>query len=136
MLLNFIRPIGKNTYKIYDPLGRKLLTRLWLGFSYLSEHKFRYNFADSFNPLCSCLETESTLNFFLRENYTTLRRALTTDLKNINDAIMSLNESDLLRVILYGNKSFDNNMNISIQLQLSNLSKTLKGLINLFFNSH
>ena len=37
-----------------------------------------------------------------------------TDLKNINDAIMSLNESDLLYVILYGNKNFDNNMIISI----------------------
>ena len=37
-----------------------------------------------------------------------------TDLKNINDAIMSLNESDLLHVIMYGNKNFDNNMNISI----------------------
>ena len=37
-----------------------------------------------------------------------------TDLKNINDAIMFLNESDLLHVILCGNASFDNNMNISI----------------------
>ena len=36
------------------------------------------------------------------------------DLKNINDAIMSLNESDLLHVMLYGSKNFDNNMNISI----------------------
>ena len=33
---------------------------------------------------------------------------------NINDPIMSLNESDLLHIILYGNKNFDNNMNISI----------------------
>ena len=54
MLLNFIRPIGSSSYKIYDPLGIKLLTRLWLGFSHLSEHKFRRNFADSLNPLCSC----------------------------------------------------------------------------------
>ena len=37
-----------------------------------------------------------------------------TDLKNINDAIMSLNESGLLHVTLYGNKNFDNNMSISI----------------------
>ena len=60
------------------------------------------------NPLCSCsLETESTLHFFLRcQNYATLRRALMTDLKNINDAIMSLNESDPLHVILCGNGSF------------------------------
>ena len=37
-----------------------------------------------------------------------------TDLKNINDAIMSLNERDLLHVMLYGSKKFDNNMNMSI----------------------
>ena len=37
-----------------------------------------------------------------------------TDLKNINHAIMSLNESDLLHVMLYGSKNFDNIMNISI----------------------
>ena len=116
MLLNFIRPIGNSTYKIYDPLGIKLLTRFWLGFSHLFEHKFTHNFADSLNPLCSCsLETESTLHFFLCcQNYTALCLALMTDLKNINDAIMSLNESDLLHVIMYGNKNFDNNMNISI----------------------
>ena len=35
-------------------------------------------------------------------------------LKNINETIMSLNESDLIHVILYGNKNFDNNMNKSI----------------------
>ena len=40
MLLIFIRPIGNSTYKIYDPLGIKLLTRLRLGFSHLSEISF------------------------------------------------------------------------------------------------
>ena len=58
MLLNFSRPIGNSTYKIYDPRGIKLLTRLRLGFRDLSKHKYRHNFADSFNPLRSCsLET-------------------------------------------------------------------------------
>ena len=72
MLLNFIRPIANSTDKIYDPLGIKLLTRSRLGFSHFSEHKFRHNFADSLNPLCSCsLETESTFHFFPRcQNYT------------------------------------------------------------------
>ena len=37
-----------------------------------------------------------------------------TDLKIINDITMSLNENDLLHVILYGNKNYDNNMNIKI----------------------
>ena len=116
MLLNFRRPIENSTCKIYDPLGIKLLTRLRLGFSYLSEHKFRHNFTDSLNSLCSCsLEIESTLHFFLRcQNYTTLRRTFMTDLNNINDATMSLNESDLFHVMQYGSKKFDHNMNISI----------------------
>ena len=48
MLLNFIRP-----------KGIKLFTRLQVGFSHLSG-KFRHNFADSLNPLCSCyLKTET-----------------------------------------------------------------------------
>ena len=38
-----------------------------------------------------------------------------TDLKNTNDAIMCSNENDQqLHVIMYGNKNFDNNMNINI----------------------
>ena len=36
------------------------------------------------------------------------------ELKNINDSIMSLFENDLLHVLIYRNKNFDNNMNISI----------------------
>ena len=64
-LLNFIRPTGNSTYKFYDLLGIKLFTRFWLGFSHLLEHKFRYNFANSLNPLSSCsLRTESTHHYF------------------------------------------------------------------------
>ena len=45
VLLNFIRPTGNSTFKIYDLLGIKLLTALRLGFSQFSED--RHNFADS-----------------------------------------------------------------------------------------
>ena len=37
MPLNFTRPIRNSTYKIYDPLGIKILTKLRLGFSHLSK---------------------------------------------------------------------------------------------------
>ena len=46
-LLTFIRPLGNDTYGIYDPLGVTLLNRLCLGFSHLREHKFKHNFVDT-----------------------------------------------------------------------------------------
>ena len=65
MLLHFIKPTANSTYKPYDMLGIKPLTRLQFGFSDLFKQKFRHNSAESLNPLCTCsLETESTLHFF------------------------------------------------------------------------
>ena len=62
-----MRPLENDTYGIYDPLGIRLPNRLRLGFSHLSEHKFRHNFTDTLNPLCSCsLEMEDTDHHFVR----------------------------------------------------------------------
>ena len=39
--------------------------RLRLGFINLCEHKFRHNFHDTLNPLCSCsIDPETTLHYF------------------------------------------------------------------------
>ena len=60
------RPIPNSIFKIHDPLGIKFLTRLTLGLSHLNEHRFRHNFQDCLNTLCSCsLEVESITHFFL-----------------------------------------------------------------------
>ena len=108
-LLAFIRPLENDTCGIYDPLGIRLLNRLRLGFSHLREHKFRHNFADTLNLLCSCsLETEDTEHYFLRcQNNLSFCTILMNDLNNINTAIASLNSNDLHRVILYGDESFN-----------------------------
>ena len=52
-LLKIGRPTAKPTYNIHNPIGLKFLTRLRLGLSHLNEHKFRHNFQDCINPLCS-----------------------------------------------------------------------------------
>ena len=53
-------------YKINDPIGLKFLTRLRVNLSHLREHKFRYNFLDTFNPLCSCsIKIEYTKHYLL-----------------------------------------------------------------------
>ena len=66
-ILNFIRPKGNSVFDIHDTNGIKLLTRLRLNFSHLNEHKFRHNFNDMVDPMCTCgLEPETTLHYLLR----------------------------------------------------------------------
>ena len=69
-LLSFIRPNQSNIFNIFAPVGLKLLTRLGLGLSHLNEHKFRHNFQDCLNPLCSCiLEIEDTTYYLLQSQH-------------------------------------------------------------------
>ena len=63
LLLNFIQPSASKVYNIKDTIGIELITRLRLGFSHLREHKFKHNFQDMLNPLCSCsIEVEIYLS--------------------------------------------------------------------------
>ena len=133
-LLTFIRPLENDLWWIYDPLGVRLLNRLRLGFSHLREHKFRNNFADTLNPLCSCcLETEDTEHYFLCcQNNLSFCTTLLNDLNNINTAIASLNPNDLLRVILYGDKIFYKETNCKILT--ASITFRHNALKNLCFN--
>ena len=103
-LLNFIRPNCNNVFKINNPLGLKLLTRLRIGFSHLKEHKFQHNFQDSVDPLCSCrIDIELTVHFFLHYlNLTTQRQTLLNKLKSINANILAENENSFVRTLLFG----------------------------------
>ena len=114
--LTFIRPLENDTYGIYDPVGVRLLNRLRLGFNHLREHKSKHNFADTLNPLCSCsVETEDTEHYFLCcQNNLSVRTTVMNDLNNINTAMASLSPNDLLRGILYGDKSFSRETNFKI----------------------
>ena len=65
-LLNFIRRNSNNVRNINNPLELKLLTCLRIGFSHIKEHKFKHNFQDSVDSLCSCGNNiKSTVHFFL-----------------------------------------------------------------------
>ena len=60
-IISVIRPKKTSIFKIHDINGIKLLNRLRLHFSHLNEHKFRHNFRDATDPMCSCgLEPETT----------------------------------------------------------------------------
>ena len=60
-ILKYMRPSPSSVFQCHNPQGIKFLTRLHLGLNYLFEHKFKYSFQDSLNPLCKCsIEVELT----------------------------------------------------------------------------
>ena len=89
-------------YNIHDPIGLKFLTRLRVNFSHLREHKFRYNFVDTLNPLCSYgLEIESTKHYLLHcPFYTCIGRTLYDNIKTIIGPISDLSDDKLVNILL------------------------------------
>ena len=110
------RPHANSTYRIHNPVGIRLLTRLHLSLSHLNEHKFGHNFADCVNSLCSCcIEPETTLHVFLHcHNFLNIRRKLFDKIKLLDETLLQLNDESLLTVLLFGSKIYNEQVNVQI----------------------
>ena len=105
-----------NVFGVFNPLGLKLIWRLRLGLSHLNEHRFKHNFNDCMNPLCTCsLDIESTVHYFLHCNYyNSASISLLNDLNAVDRTLLSLSDLSLLNVLLYGGPQFDDSQNTYI----------------------
>ena len=100
-LLSFIRPRSNSIYNIHNPLGVKYLTRLRIGFSHLKEHKFRHDFQNSIDPMCSCSSgIETTVHFFFHcANFNIQRQTLFDKIATINADIFTENEDSIVNTL-------------------------------------
>ena len=133
-LLNFIKPMANSIFNIYDATGVKLLTRLRLGFSHLNEHKFRHNFQETLNPMCSCMaEAETTCHFLLRCcNFTNIRMSLMNDLSHIDNSFTLLTENKLVDLLLFGCDKYDsltNRIILNLTISFIKESKRFEGAL-------
>ena len=71
LILKFSRSKPNKISSTHNFEGLKLLTRIRLGLSHLPDHKFRHNFQDCLNSICSCRqEIEITSHILLHSlNY-------------------------------------------------------------------
>ena len=115
-LLKMGRPHANSTYRIHNQIEIRLLTRLRLGLSHLSEHKFGHNFADCVNPLCFCsIKSETTLHFSLHcRNFLKIRRKLFHKIKLQDETLLQLNDESLLKVLTFGSKIYNEQVNVQI----------------------
>ena len=115
--LDFIRPVPTPMLKINRLLGFVFLAQLRVGFSNLCEHKFRHNFLDIVDPICSChtngvKNTEHYLSHC--SNFANQSTVLFDDLRNIGTNCGPLDSSTLSRMHLFGNPKFSDNVNSGI----------------------
>ena len=94
----------------------KLLTHLRLDFSHLNEHKFRHNFNDTINPMCSCgKEPEATVHYLLRcDLYSIYRLELLNYVCDLNGSLKNSSEEKLSKILLHGAEDFIPQLNSEI----------------------
>ena len=106
-ILNFVRPTENSVFEVHSIKGAKLLTRLRLDFSHLNEHKFRNNFNDTINSMCSCgKEPETTLHYPLHcDLYSIYGLELLNDVCALNGSLKNCSEEKLLKVYFMEQKT-------------------------------
>ena len=102
-ILRFIRPSENPIFNCHNPSRIKLITRLKLGLSHLGKHKFRHDFQETLNPICSCGQNiETTTHYLLHcSNYLNGRMKLLTNLQNVEENILDRNNSRLSEILLF-----------------------------------
>ena len=84
----------------------------------MREHKFKLDFQDTLNPLCSCsIEAESNCHYFLCcPFFDALRATLMYDFRNTDSDLPTLRDENLTNILLYGNQTTKTNQIIVMQV--------------------
>ena len=114
-ILAFIRPAANGTFHCHSPAGLKLIPRLRLSLSRLRFHKFKHNFQDTLKHICSCGTVETTIHYLLHcPNFSNERLTLFSKLQSIDEHIFSKDDSNIAKVLLFGEDSFNDIKNTSV----------------------
>ena len=109
-ILKFIRLDSKSISSTQNFESLKL-TRMRLGLSHLAEHKFRQNFPDCLNSICSCgQEIETTSHFLLRcLKYHFARQTFFEKINLIDSNILQQNDLSITRNLLLDSEKLRDN---------------------------
>ena len=113
----------------------KFLTRIRLTLSNLADYKFRYNFQDCINLICSCSQTIETSTHLLLYcfNYLYARQTLFGKVNKIDSTILKQNGQVITKFLLFGNeklKAAQNKFILTSSIEFVQATKRFK--ISLF----
>ena len=125
IMLKFIRTKPDRFFNCSNLKGIRLITGLRLALNHLRDHKFKNNFQNCLNLLCSCGSgVQSTSHFLLHcPIFLDKRHTLLNTLNSIYCKILELTDSYLTQTLLCGSLDSETNtlvLNATIDYILSN----------------
>ena len=114
MLMKFFSLQQRSLFSIHYPPGVKLLTRLWLKFSHLNQHKFHHDFKNAIVAMCDFSVTE--------------RQEPVKNVYNKHFSSQNLNKESMIDILLYGWDKFNEHDNKEILLHAVDYYKSTKCL--------
>lgn len=88
------------------------ITRTRLGLSYFLFTKFKYSFQDPLDHVSNCGKVETTIHYLPHlTNFSNERLALFNKLQSINENILIKGNSNIWKVILFGEHAFNDTKN-------------------------
>ena len=83
---------------------------------HLYENKFKNNFQDTLNPLCTYrCDVENTCHFLPQcPNFLAERNALLNKITNIDSKISNQADANITKTLLFGNLKYSNEINLKI----------------------
>ena len=93
----------------------KLIARLRPRLSHLRFYKFKHGFQDTLNPICNCGSVQTTVYYLLYcPNIWNERLTFFNKLQSIDANILIKDDSNISKLLLYGDHSFNDEKNTSI----------------------
>ena len=112
-MLKFIRPKPNRISSTPNCEALKLLTRMKIGLIHLIDQKFRHNFPNCLNSICSCgQEMETTSHFLLhRLNYRCARKTFFEKINLIGSNILQQSDLSITNDLLFGSEKLKDDKN-------------------------
>ena len=83
-----------------------------MGLGHLRLHEIKHSFQNTLNPICNCGTMETTIHYLFHcPKFSNERLAV---FNSIDENIVSKNSSNILKVLLFGDHSFNDVKNTSV----------------------
>ena len=134
-ILKFTRPYPSPAFNCDDHKGIRLIIRLHTGLSHLCEHKFKHNFQNCLNPICSVGFDIKLTSYFLLHCpiFNDKRYILLSTLHKIDCKLLELANSSLSQILFKATYYLIKKKAPSFLMQILNTLHPLKDSKSLLF---